>query len=144
VESRENKPAVLPREVRGLVLAFFLLSSGGLLLHLRIHPPAQTLFHWIPAVFGAVNTVVVPLLFARASTVAWAFALTWATVLAGTVGMAYFSLTSWDSPVTLASLIFDSTLADILILWAKIPLAWKILAHYELPGEGTGRRGCDE
>jgi hypothetical protein len=135
---------MFPKEIRGLILAFFLISLGGLLLHLRIHPPPQSLFHWIPAAFGIVNTVALPFLFARAVTVPWAFAFTWATVLAGTVGMAYFSLTTWEWPVTLVTILLNSTLADIVILWAKIPLAWKILTHFDLPGEGTARRGCEQ
>ena len=68
------------KEIRELIWAFFLVSLGGLLLHLRIHPPAQSLFNWIPCAFGLMGTFVLPVLFNRRETVAYAYLLTWAAV----------------------------------------------------------------
>lgn len=113
-------------EVRAPILGFFFMSLGGLLLHLRIHPLEKSAFNWIASGFPLVNACVLPFLFNRPTTVAWAVLFTWATVGTGTVGMAYHSVTTWKEPVTLANLVLKSTLPDILILWGKLPLALMI------------------
>lgn len=118
------------REIRDLILAFFLLSLGGLILHARVHPPSQSLLNWIPLFFTVVNTLGLPFLFNRRDTVTYAYLFTWATVAAGTVGMAYFAIDNWDMPVTLANIVTKSTFPDILILWSKIFLAHKILSFH--------------
>ncbi len=133
------------KEVRDLIWAFFLLSLGGLLLHLRIHPPGNSLFNLVPAVFGAVNAFLLPFLFNNRTTVPWAYLITWATVGIGTVGMSYYSVVNWFSPVTVKTVIMNSTLADILILFAKVFLAHKILRFYWPGGVNMERgRGCLE
>ena len=133
------------KEVRDLILAFFLLSLGGLLLHVRIHPPANSLFNCIPAAFGAVNTFVLPFLFNRPATAPWGYLVTWVTVATGTLAMAYYSLVNWSLPVTVKTLILYSTLADIVILWAKVFLAHKILRFHWPDGVHLERgRGCAE
>ena len=118
------------KEIRELIGSFFFLSLGGLILHLRIHPPSAALFNWIPLCFGVLSTAVLPFLFNRRSTVPYAYLLTWASVIAGTAGMAYFSMTTLKPPVTADTLILKSTLADIIILWAKPFLAHKILRFH--------------
>ena len=120
------------------------MSLGGLLLHLRIHPPQDNVFNWIPAAFGLANAFVLPFLFNSPTTVAWAYLFTWATVVTGTVAMAYFSIITWAMPITIKNVILFSTLADILILLAKVPLAHKILRAYRSEGNTTERRGCAE
>lgn len=130
------------KEVRELIWVFSLISLGGLLLHLRIHPPQDNVFNWVPAAFGAANAFVLPFLFNNPTTVVWAYLFTWATVVTGTVGMAYFSIITWAMPVTIKNVIMFSTLADILILLAKVPLAHKILRAYRPVGNSTERRGC--
>ena len=133
------------KEVRDLIWAFFLLSLGGLLLHLRIHPPANSLFNWIPAVFGAVNAFLLPFLFNNRTTVPWAYLITWGTVAIGTVGMSYYSIVNWSFPITVKAVLMYSTLADILILFAKVFLAHKILRFYWPDAVNMERgRGCLE
>jgi hypothetical protein len=133
------------KEIRELIWAFFLISLGGLLLHLRIHPPAQSLFNWIPCAFGLVGTFALPVLFNRRETVAYAYLLTWAAVCAGTVGMSYFSITTWKGPITPVTVIIRSMLPDIIILCSKVFLAHKIL-RFHRPAGATERweRGCIE
>jgi hypothetical protein len=136
---------MIRKELRELIGAFFLLSLGGLLLHLRLHPPAQSLFNWIPAVFGLVSTVALPFLFNRRETVAYAYLLTWAAVCAGTVGMGYFSITTWKGPITATTVIMKSMLPDIAILWSKVFLAHKILRfHWPTGVAARWKRGCLE
>lgn len=120
------------KEVRAPILALFFISLGGLLLHMRIHPPGKEAFYVIPAVSGVVTTFVLPFMFNHARTVAWAYVITLAAVLIGTLTMAYHSVAHWPEamPVTLANLILRTTLADILILAAKVPLAHMILRHF--------------
>jgi len=133
------------KEVREFIWAFFLLSLGGLLLHLRIHPPANSLFNWIPAVFGAVNAFLLPFLFNNRTTVPWAYLITWGTVAIGTVGMSYYSIVNWSFPITVKAVLMYSTLADILILFAKVFLAHKILRFYWPDAVNMERgRGCLE
>jgi len=132
------------KEVRDLIWVYFFVSLGGLLLHVRIHPPADNVFNWIAAAFAAVNTFLLPFLFNTPATVAWAYLFVWATVVTGTVSMAYHSLITWELPVTAKTVIMNSTLPDILILLAKLPLAHKILRVYRPDGAVTEQRGCAE
>jgi hypothetical protein len=122
------------KEVRELIWVYFFISLGGLMLHVRIHPPAVSMFNWIAAGFAAVNTVLLPFLFNSQSTVAWAYLFVWATVATGTVSMAYYSVVTWEIPITAENLILKSTLPDILILMAKLPLAHRILRVYRPKG----------
>lgn len=132
------------KEVRELIWVYFFMSLGSLLLHLRIHPPGDSMFNWIPAVFAAANTFFVPFLFNNPVTVTWAYLFAWATVVTGTVAMAYFSVVTWKLPVTAQAVIMHSTLPDIIILLAKLPLAHKILRAYWPNRANTERRGSVE
>jgi hypothetical protein len=132
------------KEVRELIWVYFFVSLGGLLLHLRIHPPNDNMFNWVPAAFGVANAFVLPFLFNRPTTVVWAYLFAWATVVTGTVAMAYYSIITWAMPITIKDVILLSTLADILILMAKVPLAHKILRAYRREGRATERGGCAE
>lgn len=126
----KNSLFLFRKEVRELIWVYFFMSLGSLLLHLRVHPPKESMFNWIPAIFAGVNTFLVPFLFNRPVTVTWAYLFAWATVIIGTVGMAYFSIVTWKLPVTPQTVIMNSTLSDIIILLAKLPLAHKILRFY--------------
>jgi len=117
----------------GAILAFFLLSLGGLLLHVRIHLLSDTgaiklgLNGIVPVVFGIVNTFVLPLMFLSRKTASWAFLITVLTVIAGTAGMAYFSATDPRLALTANGIILHTTLPDILVLWSKVGLGYAIL-----------------
>ena len=132
------------KEVRELIWIYFFVSLGGLLLHLRIHPPKESAFNWIAALFAGMNTFIVPFLFNSPVTATGAYLFTWATVITGSVAMAYFSAVTWKLPVTPQTMIMNSTLPDIIILLAKLPLAHKILRVYWPDGTVTKRRGCAE
>ena len=124
-----------PKDIRMLILAFVLLSVGGLMLHIRIHPPAASLFNCLPVAFGAVNIVLMPFLFRRADTAPLAFMLCCITVIAGAIGMAYYSIVEWKDPVTLYTVLFKSTLADIVILMVKVPLGYELLKQVSGAGQ---------
>ncbi len=116
-------------DVRAPILAFFLISLGGLILHLRIHPPGESVFFLLPSLVAALNVLVLPLLYAWPALAPAAFLLTAATVAIGTLGMSYFSAVTWLGPLDPWSLISKSTVPDILVLMAKLPLGWIILAR---------------
>jgi len=48
--------------------------------------------------------------------------------------MAHLSIAHWQGPVGLRAILIQSTLADILILAAKLPLAHIILRHFHPRG----------
>ena len=126
------------RPVTLLILIHVLLSFGGLLLHLRIHPPTKSLFFWWAAPTGAFSLLVIPLLYLRPSTVAWGVLFNGFAVAIGVIGMAYFSLHTLERPLTPAKLLFGSTLPDIAVLLAKLPLALLILREMRA-GAGANR-----
>ena len=118
------------KEVGMPILGLFFISLGGLLLHLRIHPPTDEASDWIPAIFGVLSVVVLPFLFNSPRTVATAYVLNAVTVVVGTVTMAWYSIDHWQGQVTWDAILLKSTLADIMILLAKLPIAHMILRHF--------------
>ncbi|HUW56777.1 MAG TPA: hypothetical protein VMZ92_09085 [Planctomycetota bacterium] len=122
------------KDIRAAIWALMLISLGGLLLHVRIHPPAAAAFNWLPVVFGVLGTFAAPVLFNYRRTAVWAFLLTFAGVVIGAITMAYYSVTHWEGPVTWDAVLLKSTLADIVILTAKLPLAVSILRYWRKTG----------
>jgi len=118
------------RGIRGLILAHFLLTLGGLLIHLKIHPVAREAENWIPVIVGIVNLICLPLLFNFKETVGWAYLLNLLTVVVGVATMTHYSIEHWHGAVTIKAVLFQSTLADNLILMAKLPLAHSILRFH--------------
>ena len=127
---------MIKREIRAPILVLFFLSLGGLLLHIRIHPPDHSVFNWTPVVFGVLGTAVLPWLFNYRRTMPWAYLLNLAAVVVGTVTMAWHTATHWEGAVTWQAVLLRSTLADIVILLAKLPPAHQILRHFRPAGPG--------
>ena len=125
------------RSLTLLIAIHILLSLGGLLLHLRIHPPTQSLFFWWAAPTGAFSLLVIPLLYLRPSTVAWGVLFNFFAVAVGVIGMAYFSLHTLR-PLSIARILFSSTLPDIALLLTKLPLALLILREMRPAAFGVG------
>ena len=126
-----------------LVAAHLCLSLGGLLLHLRIHPVVESYFNWWAVGAGLANCLLLPALFLHPRTVALGCLMNGLTVILGTLGMAYFSLHSMVWPVDLTVILLQSTLPDIIILLAKLPLGQMILESMRPDGpRPEGVRGC--
>lgn len=131
------------KEIRASIWAIFLLSLGGLMLHLKYHPVDESAFHWLPAIFGGLGVLVLPFLFNSRRTVALAYLINLAAVIAGTIAMAYESwevveeMQKQQQAITLEWVVFGSLLKDIIILLAKVPLGHQILRHFRLKGEAT-------
>ena len=122
------------------ILALFFISLGGLLLHLRFHKvvgEGAEAEYWIPTIFGLVTTFVLPFMFYSRGGAKAAYLITWLAVVIGTITMAAYSIEHMSGPVTFGSIILGSTLADILILFAKIPLAQMILQWWKNHPEAT-------
>jgi len=121
---------MFPQPVRAPIWAFILISAGGLLLHIRIHPPGASAYYWVPVVFGVANVVLLPVLLAGRTTAGWGFALTVLTAVVGTVTMAWHSVVGWSQPLTLPNVLLLTTFPDILIVAGKVPLAWVVLDYW--------------
>jgi uncharacterized membrane protein len=132
---------VFKKEVRAPIFALFFISLGGLLLHIRIHPPLEEAFHWVPVGFGVVTAFVLPFLFNSEKTVAWAYLINMAAAIVGTVAMTYVAVGEWQGPITLKAVLFESTLPDIIVLWAKVPLGHHILRHFRPKVADQGGKG---
>lgn len=125
-----------------LALGNGLISFGGLLLHLRIHPPALSLFNWWATGFAALNALLVPLLFLHARSLGLAYLLNTATVVAGLVGMSYYSLTHAPEQVSASWIFLGSTFPDIVILLSKLCFAHAILLEWRRIDPPHETRGC--
>jgi hypothetical protein len=99
----------------GLVL----LAVGGLLLHLRIHSPTQDEDNFVPFLSGIVSIFIVPWMFWFRRTAAYAYVINGFLVILGTITMAHFSIVHFKGPLTLPSILLNTTLADIALLWGK-------------------------
>lgn len=117
-------------EIRWPIWALVLLSAGGLLLHVRIHPPDATAFNWIPLVVTAFNVFVLPFMFNLRKFAPAAYAINWGTVIVGTVTMAFYSIANWQGDVTVSKILMYTTFPDILILGARLPMGEIIIDYW--------------
>ncbi len=119
------------KEVRNEILAIFLIALGGLLLHIRIHTLQANAFNIAPRIVGVLSIVVLPFLFNSKKTAPIGYVLNLIAVIVGSIAMAHFSVDTWKEPVTVSNVILHSTLADILILIARWPIAHRILNYWK-------------
>ena len=126
------------KEVRLLIVAGMLIALGGLMLHVRIHAPKDELGNWIPVIAGLASLIVVPVLFNYPGTALWGYIITLIIVAVGTIAMAAYSFEQLgDGPITLRFVLMDSTLADIILLFAKVPLALAIVREHRERGNSS-------
>lgn len=120
--------------IRSVCLAALVaMALGGFLLHLRVHPFTQNTSFLTNFVTGILSVVVVPLLFLGKRTIHYGYVLNGFIAIAGTITMAHFSLAHPPAPLTPATLLLKTTLADILILWGKFFIG-KVLFDCEVFG----------
>ncbi|MBI4835035.1 MAG: hypothetical protein HY811_09500 [Planctomycetes bacterium] len=108
-----------------LMLAFglFFVSLGGWLLHYRVHTPSpEDTADYIPFFIGIFNFVIVPWLFLNRKTLTAGYLLNGFTVIFGIIFMSHYSFDHPPKGLSFYSLVFETTLADILILIAKFSL----------------------
>ena len=102
-----------------LLIALITLSLGGFLLHLRIHPISKNSSNLVPFISGILSILVIPLLFSFKKTIAYGYVLNGFLVIMGTMAMTHFSLIHRPNPLTVGTILFNTTFCDILILWTK-------------------------
>lgn len=121
--------------LRALLLsALFFLALGGWMLHCRIHSLGVLSGNAIPFTSGLISVCIIPLLFYFRKTVAIGYLLNGMTVIIGTVSMAHFSLKNPPVMWTLQAVLFQTLLADIILLWGKFAVG-KVLFELELAGQ---------
>ncbi|RJR20269.1 MAG: hypothetical protein C4581_03560 [Nitrospiraceae bacterium] len=127
------------RSVPFLIALHMLISLAGVLIHIKLHHPSESIYYWWASPLSVFSLLVIPVLYSRTSTVAWGFMLTAGTIIFGTIGMFYFSLMTLEGPLTLSGILFKSALPAIIILWIKLPIAVYILrAMVPQAGESKG------
>lgn len=132
----------MDKSIRLHMAAYMLISMGGLLIHIRIHPPGQGFYFWLAAPVAAFSLAVIPILLSRNSTVAWGCLLNAATVLTGVIAMGYYSFIKTEEPASLSYILLDTTFPYILILLAKLPIAHAILLQMRTLRPKEKQRGC--
>ena len=135
---------MITRSNKILILVHMCMSLGGVLVHMKLHPMGNSLYYWWASPVSAFSLLVLPFLFARPSTAAWGFMLNAFAVGIGTIGMGYYSLHTFEAPVTLGRLISGSTLPAIMILWIKVLIAYRILFEWRRQEHVRPERGCRE
>lgn len=127
---------------RHLIIALFVLSLGGGMLHFRIHPPFVALLppatgkvfefsHAAAVAISLLNVFVITALFLSKRTVVYGFLFKGMSVIFAIVLMGHFSIVdlSRKNP-TLYDWVFKSTLADILIALTGFFIAKAIYDSY--------------
>lgn len=100
-----------------LIISIVVLSLGGLMLHIRIHPVQTNHANIIPIACGVLSIIAVPVLFSFKKTVQYGYVLNGMLAITGTVIMTHYSIANLSEPVTLETILFGTLFADILILW---------------------------
>jgi hypothetical protein len=127
---------IFKKEIRKPILALIFISLGGWCLHVRVHPMSVNLSYLAPFLAGLFSFVIVPVLVNYRKTVLIGYLLNGFSAVIGTVLMAYLSLSHLAHPLTLFSVLFQTTLADIFILISKLFIGQIILLHYFPNGLG--------
>jgi hypothetical protein len=128
------------KEINAAIWGLFLISLGGLLIHIKIHLVSVTAFNWIPVIFGIISTIFIPVMFNYQKTWRWAYLFNWAAVITGAVTMAYWSLTAQKLSLSFYDIFVKSTFADIVVLMSKLSFGQIIMAYW-LRNSNKARQG---
>ena len=112
-----------------MIVALFLVSLGGFLLHFRIHTldkPAN----YIPFLCGLISMTVVILMFMNKKTASYAYLINGMIELLGVITMAHFSYVRFASPFTIRKIFLNTLFADIAILTGKFLISKAIYESY--------------
>jgi len=108
---------------RTLLLTLFLLSLGGLLLHLRIHTPWHEgkimMPYALASLCNLISLLLVVVFFARKETAELGYLLNGLTVILGIILMSQLSLQSWSAGLPWYAALLNTTLGDSFILLGK-------------------------
>ena len=133
---------MVKKELRLPIFAILLLSLGGWLLHVRVHPvsfdnanPTNPAF-LVPFIAGLLGIVVAPLLLNFKGTFVVGYLINGMSVVVGTITMAVLSLTKLPSPLNVQSVFLGTMLSSIILLLPKLFIGQMILFHYHPNGMG--------
>jgi hypothetical protein len=133
---------MIRKELRLPILALFVLSLAGWLIHGRAHPvsfnpahPSNPAF-LVPWIAGLIGIFAVPLLLNYRSTFVVGYLLNGMSVVIGTITMADWSIDHLPAPLTFQSVLFGTMLSSILILVPKLFVGQIVLLHYHPKGMG--------
>jgi hypothetical protein len=76
-----------------LIIALFLLSAMGLVVHFMVHNPSKVMYGYVPLVSGIISTFGIPLLFYFRRTLHLANILNGFTAIIGIIAMTHFMTT---------------------------------------------------
>lgn len=122
-----------------LVIGLTILSLGGWLLHVKIHPYSENMANLIPFITGLISIVLLPLLFSMRKTIHFAYILNGLICIFGSVTMAHFSLVKMSGPLTIKWLFVDSLLKDIFIVWGRFAIG-KAIFDLEIFGANGAKQ----
>ncbi len=129
-----------------LFAALILLAISGFMLHFRIHyflvpdklHPGVFVFDktkFLANLFPLIDVVLVTALFLSRKTAIYGYLLNGLLVIYGTVFMAHFSLAEMAAKnLPVSSLLINSTLSDIGILWSDFLVGKALFDCYTRPG----------
>lgn len=133
---------MFPREIRKEITAIFLLSLGGFLLHLRLHPVSfdpvslENPAHFIPFVTGILGVIAVPALLGSKKTMTPGYLINGMSVIIGAIVMVHFTLAAPPHPVRLSSIFLNTTIPYIALLVPKLLIGQSVMTHYYPRGRG--------
>ena len=120
------------QNIRNLLVAGLVATSlGGWLLHLRIHPLADSPVNFIPFFAGLISIVALPVMFLSRKTLAYAYVINGMIVIIGAITMGHVSLMRLPDPLTFKAMVLGTLFADIVLLSTKF-LFGKALFELEM------------
>lgn len=133
---------MIKKELRLPILALFVLSLGGWLLHMRAHPvssdpadPSNPAF-LVPYIAGILSIIAVPILLNYRRTFVAGYLLNGMSVIIGAITMAALSFDRLPSPLSVRGILLGTMLSSILLLLPKLFIGQIVLSHYHPHGMG--------
>lgn len=124
------------KEIHNHIISLFLLSLGGWLLHLRIHPLGDNPANYIPFIFGILNITIVPITLNYKKTFLFGYLVNGFGVISGIIIMTVFSLSALPYPVTFSAVVLRTLFAYNVILLSKLFIGQRIFYFYYATGRG--------
>jgi hypothetical protein len=108
------------QNIRALLVAgLAVVSLGGWLLHVRIHPVSDDPTNWIPFIAGLASIIVLPAMFLSKKSLPYAYVLNGMLVIIGTITMAHDSIPKLQEHFSIETVFIGTLFADIAILWVN-------------------------
>jgi hypothetical protein len=123
-----------------LVAGLFLISLGGWILHLRIHPLFKLAANYVPFIAGLIGITVLPAMFLVRKTLAYAYVVNGMLVIIGVITMTHFSLVHPPESIGFSTIVSKTLLPDIAILLTNFILGKTLFELEMLKAEETPAR----